>query len=475
MIPLNLSFFIPEITGGILLAWFIFESILTGKKDRLFIFRDLLIGTMIVGITLLFFHSRTGTGFGGMLVADSFSFYFKLFFTAVFFTVVLISREFLKHSGLPKQALALILWCAFLSLYILSSAVHFLVLFIAIEILTMSLYILTAYIRHRSAGVEAGLKYFILGSLASAFMIFGIALIYLKTGSLYFYDIGLAKTVLWGHPLGLLALLLFFAGIGFKIAAFPFQLWVPDVYQGAPSPVTAFMSVASKSAGFMILIRFFSFTLGDGTVPWNHITIIIALFTLLYGGLGALAQTSFKRLMGYSSISHAGYLLIAFASNPAQGLPSILYYLTGYAVATLAVFLVIGFIEKSTGSDALENFEGLYQTSPFVAGNLLIALLSLAGVPPLAGFMGKFWILFSAVTSGQTVLTVAGLGMVVVGIYYYFSILIKIFFRKPRFEKIVPLAFSAQLLLFSLSLFSVGIGLFQGPLIRIAAAALPTF
>ena len=488
---MGLSYFIPELISIGLLVYFIVEALIDGNKDRPSLFIELAVGTAILGMTLFFCAKKMGLGFNGFISADPLAYFFKIFFTFVFGVITFMCRDFFRDdlsSGASpqpakplgkQQEFALILWCALIGLYFLASANHVLVLFISLEILTMALYVLTTHGRHaletnsrRSASIEAGLKYLTLGSLASGFMIFGIALLYLKTGALSFPEIAAAKQILLYSRLGNLALLFIFAGLGFKIASFPFQLWIPDVYQGSPSPATALLSVASKSAGFLILIRFFGITVGPLDAHWKTAFAALALFTMFYGNLGALAQTSLKRLLGYSSIGHAGFLLLAMASGTAFSLAAILYYLLGYAVSSLAVFYVIVFIEKATGSDSSKNLDGLSQTSPFLSSVLFVALLSLAGVPPLAGFMGKFWILFSTLRFGLGWPVLVACTMVVVGIYYYLSLALKMFFREPshKVEFLIPL--SSKVVLIILTLLSLGIGIFQAPLFRIAFTAI---
>ncbi len=478
MNALNLSLFIPELMTLVFFAYFILESVLAGKKDRPSIFNEMAVGALLLGAALFLFGNKFGAGFGGMAVADAFGFYFKVFFTAVFFVVAFISREQLKNTAQDKQGFGLILWSSLIGLYFLTSASHLLVLFVAIEILTMSLYILATYGRRtlentsNAKAIEAGLKYLILGSVASAFMIFGIALLYFQTGTLSFAGLASAQNILWSTPIGILGLLLFFAGIGFKIAAAPFHFWVPDVYEGSPAPVSAFLSVASKAAGFLVLIRFFQLSLSPLPASWQTAFAVIAAVTLLYGSLGALAQTSLKRLLGYSSISHAGYLLIAFTAGTAPASQSILYYLAGYAASTLAAFYAITLIEKQQGSDASKNLDGLAQTSPFLAGVFVVSLFSLAGIPPLAGFMGKFWILFSALQAGQNMLVGLSLIAIVLGIFYYLSLVSRIILREPQSPATFEIPVSAKWLLGILSLLSIAIGLFQAPLIQAAVIAI---
>ncbi len=468
----GLSFFIPELISLGLLAYFLVTAIFAGKRDNRSIFGELAFATLILLTALISCSHRLGQGFGGMISADSFSFYFKLIFTAAFFVITFICRDFFEGTLARKQEFGLILWCPLIGLYFLASATHLLVMFIALEILTMSLYIMASYMKHHSASIEAGLKYLILGSIASGFMIFGIALLYMQTGELSFAGIAASKDLLFHSKLGLLALLFIFGGLGFKAASFPFQLWVPDVYQGAPSPVAAFMSVLSKSAAFLLLIRFFILTVGPLNGDWKIIFAGLAFLTLIYGNLGALGQTSLKRLMGYSSIGHAGYLMMALAVGTNTSASAILYYLAGYAASTLIVFYAITLVEKSASSDHAKNLEGLSETSPFLASTLTIGLLSLAGIPPFAGFMGKLAIIYLALHAGLSWLALAGLLMIVIALYYYFSLILKMYFRFPSTSTPISISVAAKTILFILSLITFGLGLFQAPFARIAVAAL---
>ncbi len=481
MTGLGLKYFVPDFISLGLLAVFLLKAILTGaktsdvcptKQGACSPLNTLVLGAIVLSVALFCRSNYFGVGFGGMLTADPLAFYFKVFFTTVFFVVAFMAREFFKASSDNPGEFGLILWCPLIGLYFLASATHLLVLFIALEILTMALYVMAAYSKRNPLSIEAGLKYLIMGSIASGFTIFGIALLYMKTGTLSFAEIAAAKEILLGSRLGLLALIFIFTGLGFKIATFPFQLWVPDVYQGSPAPVGAFMGVASKAAGFLLLLRLFLITVGPLDAQWKTAFAVLSLFTLFYGNLGALAQTSMKRLMGYSSIGHAGYLMLAVAAGTLGAKASILYYFAGYAASTLAVFYVITLIEKSSGSDDIENFSGLSQTSPFLSSVLFIALLSLAGVPPLAGFMGKFWILFAGLQAGLTWFVLAACAMVVVGFYYYLNIALKMLSRAPKTSTPLNVPVSAKIILILLSLLSLGIGLFQASLMRIAVTAL---
>lgn len=482
MTSFHFSFFIPEILSVIFLAYFVVKSAWVGKKDCPSIFNEMTVGSLLLLVSLFIFGRKTGIGFQSMASADSFAFYFKVLFTAVFAVVAMMSREFLKNAVAEKQSFGLVLWSGLVGLYFISSAVNLLALYVSTEIFAMSLYVLAANGKntpHTSGvqgknchGIEAGLKYFILGTVASAFMVFGIAMIYLKTGSLALADVAAIPTSVWQSPSGILALLFFFAGIGFKIAVFPFHLWVPDVYEGSPTPATALMSVASKAVGILILIRFFQMTVIPAYEKWPLVLAWFSVLTLLYGSLGALGQTKVKRLLGYSSITHSGYLMLAFAAGTPLATASMLYYLLGYAASTLALFYSLTLIEKQYNSDRTENLNGLAKTSPFLAWSLFISLFSIAGIPPLAGFMGKFWVLSFTLQAGLVIPAAIGLLAVVLGMAYYLPLAIRIVFKNPEREEKYEIPVSAKWILGLLSLLSIIIGLFQAPLIQAAAIAI---
>ena len=482
MTPFHFSLFIPEILSVVFLAYFVIRSAWAGKKDCPSIFNEMTVCSLLLLASLFIFGRKTGIGFQNMASADSFAFYFKVLFTSVFAVVAMMSREFLKNAPSEKQSFGLILWCGLVGLYFVSSSVNLLALYVSTEILAMSLYVLAANGKntpHGSAvegkscpGIEAGLKYFILGTVASAFMVFGTAMIYLKTGSLSLVEIAAAEPTVWQTPSGTLALLFFFAGIGFKIAVFPFHLWVPDVYEGSPTPATALMSVASKAVGILILIRFFQMTVMPANEKWHAVLAWFSVLTLLYGSLGALGQTKVKRLLGYSSITHSGYLMLAFAAENQMATASMLYYLLGYAASTLGLFYALTLIEKQYHSDRTENLNGLSKTSPFLAWSLFIYLFSIAGIPPLAGFMGKFWILSFTLQAGLILPAAIGLLAVVLGMAYYLPLAIRIVFKEPERNEAFQVPLSAKIILGLLSLLSIAIGLFQAPLIQAAVIAI---
>src|SRR6266705_3757454 len=267
-----------------------------------------------------------------------------------------------------------------------ASANDFTMLFVSIELITVTFYVLTSFERNRSPSLEAGIKYLILGGLSSAFLVYGIALVYGVSNTMSFGELSTQGAGLAGKPIFRLGLLLVLAGIGFKIAAFPLQIWAPDVYQGSPAPTTAFLAVGSKAAGFVLLLRVLFSAVPDITAHWTKLLMTISAITILYGNLCAIPQRNLKRLLGYSSISNVGYMLLGVASLSQAGQSAVLYYLGGYLFTVLAAFTVICLVMRQVEGEDISALAGLNQRSPFLAVTMTLAMVSLDGIPPLAGF-----------------------------------------------------------------------------------------
>jgi len=385
--------------------------------------------------------SLTGTAFHGMFVEDALAVFFKRFFILAAILVLFLAAEFSdrlsagigEYYSLTVFALAGMLFAA--------SANNFTMLFVAIELITITFYVLTSFQRNRLASLEAGVKYLILGALSSAFLVFGIALIWGTTGKLNFTELAAVAAQHADQKIFLLGVLLVLVGLGFKIAAFPFQIWAPDVYQGAPTPTTAFLAVGSKAAGFVLLLRVLFVALPTVAAQWVTLLIIISAITILYGNLCAIPQRNLKRLLGYSSIAHAGYLLLGVAAlaggahTSTAGGAAILYYLAGYLFTVLAAFAVITLVVRDGDSEDVSVLAGLNQRSPLLAATMTIAMASLAGLPPLAGFFGKFLLLKSVIelgpgNPGYYCLAFTALAGVVISLYYYFGVIRAIYFSR---------------------------------------------
>ena len=404
-----------------------------------------------------------GTTFGGMFVMDSLAWFFKGLFLLTMVFVLPMTELFFKSQGHRRNEFYFLLWLALLGMCLMASSADFLLLFIAIEILTISLYVMTAYLKSDKFSIEAGMKYLILGSLSSGFLLYGLSFLYGLSHSTRFETIQHYVLTQPMTPMALFALVLIFSAIGFKIAAVPFHMWVPDVYQGAPTPVTALLAVGSKAAGFVILIRLFFGIFAGWHAQWSVILAVLAAVTMTYGNLVAMFQTNIKRLLGYSSIAHAGYLLMGAAAGTALGVSAMNFYLLGYLFTNLAAFFVIIIVSMATKSDEMADYAGLSKRSGILALTLLLALVSLAGLPPLAGFFGKFALILSVIQKGYLWLALVAAVNIVISTYYYITVIKRIYVDAPR--NISPITVTPSMRLF-LGLAMIGIiviGLVQGP------------
>lgn len=411
--------------------------------------------------------------FGQMYILDGLAIFFKRLVLVVGLIIIFIAAEHAPRLGAEITEYCMLVLFAIAGMMWAASANDFILLFVSIELIAVCFYILNSYERGRLPSLEAGVKYLILSAFASAFLIYGIALLFGSFGSLSYNQIALAAQ--W--PLMAKAgLALVIVGLGFKIAAFPFQMWTPDVYQGAPVPTTALLAAGSKAAGFVLLLRVLFGGAADMTHQWQSFWMWIAGITILYGNLCAIPQRNLKRLMGYSSISHAGYLLIGVAVISPNGVSAMLYYLAGYVLTVLAAFVVVGIVVHASGDEDISSVAGLYRRSPLLATSLTLAMVSLAGIPPLAGFFGKFFLIKAAVEQlpanrGFYWLIGAALLGVVISLYYYLGVVRVIFWGKstaapPPLRIMFPLRLSLYGCLAGI----IYLGILPGPLLKFSDA-----
>src|SRR6266705_3296476 len=384
-----------------------------------------------------------GPGFHGLVESDSFSFFFRLLVGSVSFLVVLAAGPYLDREKLPIAEFYALLFFATAGMGVLASAQELLTAFIGLEMSSISSYVLAGYRRDSLKSSESAMKYFLLGSFATAFFLYGIALVYGATGTTLLDKMALSDGTSTLLKLGLAMILI---GLGFKVAAAPFQVWTPDVYEGAPTPVTALFSAGPKAAAFALLLRI-SATVPAATHFWFWAFWALAALTMFAGNLGALVQTNVKRLLAYSSIAHAGYILVAFAAvtstpqgeggaaNAAPAYAAVLFYLLSYALVKLGAFTIVsqlgGAGEKNL---SLDDYAGLSQRQPFVAAALSVYLLSLLGLPVTAGFFGKFYIFKAAVNSHLLWLAVLMAINSIIGAYYYFRLIVVMYMRESSAE-----------------------------------------
>lgn len=419
--------------------------------------------------------------FGGMFVQDALSVFFKRFFLLAGALVLVLAVEFSDRIAAGISEYYSLIVFALAGMLFAASSNDFTMLFVSIELITITFYVLTSFTRGKVAALEAGVKYLILGALSSAFMIYGIALVWGTTGKFNFNELAMVSANFVENKLFLFGVLFILVGLGFKIAAFPFQMWTPDVYQGAPTPTTAFLAVGSKAAGFVLLLRFVFTAIPSVTAHWDKLLIIVSAITILYGNLCAIPQRNLKRLLGYSSIAHAGYLLMGVAALTSAGQAAVLYYLSGYLVTTLAAFAVIAIVMRHLDSEDVSGLAGLHQRSPLLAATLTLAMVSLAGIPPLAGFFGKFLLLKAIIEQGATnpgyyCLAFTALVGVVISLYYYFGVIKAIYFGKAASE-FAPITMSVPAK-FAVCLCIAGmfwLGVAPGTLLKAAETAAAVF
>ncbi len=372
--------------------------------------------------------------FNGGFVMDDLALFFKRLFILATILVMLMSVGYAQRFGSGASEFHSITLFALAGMLFAASANDFTMLFVSIELITVSFYILTSFQRTRVSSLEAGVKYLILGGLSSAILVYGIALIYGTVGSTNFIDLSLKVTAVQNQPLFLLGLLMVIAGLAFKVAAFPMHVWAPDVYQGSPTPATAFLAIGSKAAGFVLLIRLLLIVLPREFISrWHPVLLIMAAITMLYGSLCAIPQRNLKRLLGYSSIANGGYLLLGVAVLSRDGTVGVLYYLAGYLFTVIAAFTVLAVAIRASDAEDLGALAGLGDRSPFLAAAMTLSMVSLAGIPPLAGFFGKFLLLKAAIDAGSGYYWIVAVALfsVIVSIYYYFGV-IRAIYWSPR-------------------------------------------
>ena len=435
-----------------------------------------------------------GPGFWNFYSADTIAMFFKRIALLTTIVVLVMGIEYkpvlkkfipgaVGDGGIGEFFCLPVLTCA--GLMFMASAVDFLLIFVSLELVTISFYILVAYMRHSSASLEAGVKYLILGALSTGFLVYGITWIFGLTG-----ETNLAKITavlpglfaeggrLHGSESALLfGIMLVLVALGFKIAAAPFQLWVPDVYQGAPTPITAFLSVGSKAAGFLVLIRVLEPFLAVEAVRAKVLAVltILAVATLLYGNLAAMPQDNLKRMLAYSSIGHADYLLVAVASfdvklqvstgDVGHSGTAIAFYLAGYLLMTLLSFLVMIVVANHSRGDDILHFNGLGKRSPFLAFGMLTAMLSLAGIPFTAGFVGKFLIFAAAVKEHHFALVGVGVITVAAGFYFYLRVVAAMYWQEPNDDTPIQMGGLTRAAICVLTLFIFAAGIFPGPIL----------
>ena len=484
---MNLELFIPELS---LLACAIAVILLDLFIQRKGLLAVVGIAGLVVsaGFTLAMWGGSSQAIFNNMLAVDNFALFFKLLFLGIAALVILASVDYVsKFTRFQGEYYALVLLAA-LGMMLMAATAELISIYIALELTSISLYVLVGFLKDQKSS-EASLKYLLLGAIASAVLLYGMALVFGFTGKTQLGEIAqviqaMSLSGILSSPGLILGIVLLIAGFGFKIAAVPFQMWVPDVYEGAPTPITAYLSVASKAAGFAIILRVFYSAFGLPqwlSLDWGLIFAVLAVIGMTLGNIAALPQTNIKRMLGYSSIAQAGYLMVGLAAmgaspaTDALGRSTILFFLAGYAFANLGAFIAIIAISNKVNSDIINDYSGMGKRAPLLALALTLCLISLIGMPPAAGFMAKFYIFSGAVQHGLLWLVVIAVINSVISAYYYLRVVKVMWLGEPASEEKV---LSSGALRIALSISCLGVlllGVIPGFVMKLAELAAKMF
>ena len=456
--------------------------------------KKVLAGVSIVGLivsagfALAMWGAPTVDIFYGMVAVDRFGLFFKFLFLAAAGLVILASQDYVsKFERFQGEYYALVLISA-LGMMLLTAATNLIAIYVALELSSISLYVLASFLKDQKS-TEAGLKYLLLGAVASAVLLYGMALVFGLTGQTCLTCIsdvirGMPIAGLLDSPALLLGIILMVAGFGFKIACVPFQMWVPDVYEGAPTPITAYLSVASKAAGFAVILRVFSSALGAPdwlSMDWGILLAILSVVTMTLGNVVAIVQTNIKRMLGYSSIAQAGYLMVGLATVGVAmgaddlGRSGLLFFLMSYAVTNLGAFIAVIAISNKIDSDEIDDYTGMGKRAPLLASALTLCLVSLTGLPPTAGLIAKIYIFSGAVNHGLLWLVIVAVINSCISAYYYFRVVKVMWMGAPASEERVPSSWALRTALALCCVFVLLLGVVPGSFVGIAEAAVRMF
>ena len=415
-----------------------------------------IVGLVIAGALACFHMTPEQPTFNGMVNAGGYGSYFIVIFVVAAILTFLLSRSYLERMGSHHGEYYILIVFATLGMALMSCANDLIIVFLGIELMSLCLYILVGFFRVRDRSNESSIKYFLLGAFATGFLLYGIALVYGASGTTNLTVIAQAFPVLSGNTMFVIGVALMVVAFSFKVAAVPFHMWAPDVYEGAPTTVTGFMSTGAKAAAFAVFVVVFDRTLGFSGSKMNTVIAMIAAASMILGNVLAIAQTNVKRMLAYSSIAHAGYMLSGVAAANSEGQSGILFYLVAYLFMNLGAFGIIGIMEGEGEKNLnLEDYAGLSAQRPLLAMLMAVFMFSLAGVPPFGGFFGKYYVFLAAVKANLTWLAIVGVLTSLVSAYYYLRLVVLMYFRdgkadvsvKPSLAAMVAVCLSAMLIL----------------------------
>jgi NADH-quinone oxidoreductase subunit N len=423
----------------------------------------------LAGVVLAVLPPGKLVTFGGSFIVDEFARFLKFLALIGSAAAIAMSIDYARREAQERFEYSVLILLSTLGMLMLISAADLIALYLGLELMSLPLYVVAASHRSSLRSTEAGLKYFVLGALSSGMLLYGASLIYGFTGTVSFS--GIAQAAGQGGIGLIFGIVFLFAGFCFKVSAVPFHMWTPDVYEGAPTPVTAFFAAAPKVAGMAMFVRAAVMAFPGITSQWQQIVVFVSIASMALGSFAAIGQRNFKRLMAYSSIGHMGFALVGLAAGTSEGVQGVLVYIAIYVTMTLGVFAVILSMRRTTGMvESIDQLAGLARTHPTMAFFLAMLLFSMAGVPPLAGFFAKFYVFLAAIKAGLYLLAVLGVVTSVVGAYYYLAIVKLMYFDEPvgKFEQ---MPYELRVVLAICGLFNIFFFLYPAPLVGIASAA----
>jgi NADH-quinone oxidoreductase subunit N len=460
---------LPEIVLG--LGAMVLLMIGAYRDERVVRFVDIAAIALLIVAGVLVWRLPPGklVSFNGSFVVDDFARFLKILALTGSAVAIAMSLDFAKRERQQRFEYSVLIVLSTLGMMMLISAADLIALYLGLELMSLPLYVVAASYRDQLRATEAGIKYFVLGALSSGMLLYGASLVYGFTGTVTFS--GIAQAAPHGGTGLIFGLVFLFAGFCFKVSAVPFHMWTPDVYEGAPTPVTAFFAAAPKVAGIAMFVRAAVVAFPGITSQWQQIVIFVAIASMALGSFAAIGQRNFKRLLAYSSIGHMGFALIGLAAGTPEGVQGVLVYMAIYVSMTLGTFAVVLSMRRSTGMvESIDQLAGLSRTNPTAAFFLAVLLFSMAGVPPLAGFFAKFYVFLAAIKAGLYLLAVIGVVVSVVGAYYYLTI-VKIMYFDDAVEGFSAMPIELKVVLAVCGLFNILFVLYPGPLIGAASAA----
>ena len=465
----NLIPLLPEFLLGIGAMTLLLVGVYRPADTGRFIDGAAIVLLALAGVILAMLPPGKLVTFGGSFIVDEFARFLKILALLGSAAAIVMSIDYAKREGQERFEYSVLILLSTLGMLMLISAADLIALYLGLELMSLPLYVVAASHRSSLRATEAGLKYFVLGALSSGMLLYGASLIYGFTGTVSFA--GIAHAAGQGGIGLIFGTVFLFAGFCFKVSAVPFHMWTPDVYEGAPTPVTAFFAAAPKVAGMAMFVRTAVMAFPGITSEWQQIVVFVSIASMALGSFAAIVQRNFKRLMAYSSIGHMGFALIGLAAGTSEGVHGVLVYIAIYVSMTLGVFAVILSMRRATGMvESIYQLAGLARTQPTMAFFLAMLLFSMAGVPPLAGFFAKFYVFLAAIKAGLYLLAVLGVVTSVVGAYYYLAIVKLMYFDEPvgKFEQ---MPYELRVVLAICGLFNIFFFLYPAPLVGIASAA----